>query len=69
MKNAPQSLAHVQGISKNLRSIFLKKFGISVRYSLLFYRKNEMNIWLYVGLIVILQKNQNSMVRKIIVEM
>ncbi len=40
-----------------------------MRYSLLFYRKNKMNIWLYMGLIVILQKNQNSMVRKIIVEM
>lgn len=25
MKNAPQSLAHVQGISKNLRSIFFKE--------------------------------------------
>ena len=25
MKNAPQSLAHVQGISKKLRSIFFKE--------------------------------------------
>lgn len=50
-------------------AFFLKKFRISMRYSLLFYRKNKMNIWLYMGLIVILQKNQNSMVRKIIVEM
>lgn len=25
MKNAPQSLTHVQGISKNLRSIFFKE--------------------------------------------
>ena len=62
-------MAHVQGISKNLRSILFKNFRISVRYSLLFYRKNEMNIWLYMGLIVILQKNQNRMARKIVVEM